>query len=144
MTSKFNSTSGVRLISLSQFKADSGVLSVAQIQQHIPFKVERTFTVISSRADVRRGYHAHITLNQFMICITGEIEIVVDDCKSKNTFFLNGPNKGLIVPAGIWSEQIYKSENAILLVLCDRTYDEVDYIRDYDDFCLFKRLNAKE
>ncbi len=142
MKSQSNSISDVKLITLNQFKDSNGVLSVAQSQQHVPFKVERSFIVTTSQSEVRRGHHAHKVLNQFMICVAGEIEILVDDGKSKSTYILHGSEQGLNVPAGIWSEQTYKSDAAVLLVLCDMSYDEADYIRNYDDFQSFKKQKA--
>jgi hypothetical protein len=44
-----------------------------------------------------------------------------------------------VIPPGIWAEQVYEEENSILMVLCDREYDEGDYIRDFNEFLLFKK-----
>ena len=38
----------------------------------------------------------------------------------------------------IWATQKYKSNNTILLVLCDQEYSEKDYIRDYEEFLNYK------
>ena len=57
---------------------------------------------------------------------------------------INNPEKnsdGILVPNGVWSEQTYKSRS-ILLVLCDRKFEEEDYIRDYVKFLKWK--NYKE
>ncbi len=37
----------------------------------------------------------------------------------------------------IWDEQIYHSEDSVLLVLANTNYDFSDYIEDYEEF---KRL----
>ena len=59
-------------------------------------------------------------------------------------FSLKNPTQGILIPPGIWAEQVYKEENSILMVLCDREYDEGDYIRDFNEFLLFTKnlLNA--
>jgi len=41
---------------------------------------------------------------------------------------------------GIWREIINFSSGAICLVLASEKYDPVDYIRQYDDFLVWKSL----
>ena len=41
-------------------------------------------------------------------------------------------------------EDVYKKyieDNTTLTVLCDRPYEEADYIRNYDDFKVFSKQN---
>jgi len=58
---------------------------------------------------------------------------------------LDKPNFGLLISPGIWAEQKYKENNTILTVICDRPFEEADYLRSYDDFMLFcKQNNTKE
>jgi len=40
----------------------------------------------------------------------------------------------LLIPPGIWAREDYLTDGAVLMVLCDRIYEEGDYIRDYDEF----------
>ena len=136
--SKHSTISDIELVSLEEHESSSGTLFVAQIEQHVPFKVERSFIVKSSQAITKRGNHAHRTSNQFMICIEGEIEIKANDGKVEDKYIMKGAQQGLFIPAGIWSEQIYKTESAVLLVLCDSLYDESEYIRNHDEFLSYK------
>ena len=46
---------------------------------------------------------------------------------------------GLYIPSGIWAEQHYKTMNAALTVLCDRSYEPDDYIREYSEFLLYRQ-----
>jgi dTDP-4-dehydrorhamnose 3,5-epimerase-like enzyme len=46
---------------------------------------------------------------------------------------------GLLIPPGIWSEQLYLTENTVLTVLCDRVYEAEDYIREYSIFLKFRK-----
>ena len=122
------------IINLNQNNDEDGILTIAEYQKNIPFKIERAFFIKSTKGNINRGNHSHKTLSQFLICLQGSIEIVVDDSISKKTLILNDSSKGLLVPPDIFCWQNYLSENAILLVLCDKPYDENDYIRDYDNF----------
>jgi hypothetical protein len=52
---------------------------------------------------------------------------------------LNKPNKGLLIPTGIWRELDNFSSGAVCLVLASDNFDEEDYIRDYNEFLLSKK-----
>ena len=47
------------------------------------------------------------------------------------------------VSAGIWGVQKYLKQNTILLVFSDGSYDEKDYLRDYEGFKKYKKLKRK-
>jgi SAM-dependent methyltransferase len=137
------SISDVKLIPLKQDYAQEGVLTVVQAREHVPFKVDRVFFVKPSDTDTERGNHAHRSLTQFMICIQGEIDIIVDDSKSKKTYKLTDSSKGLLVPPDIFCTQKYLSKDAVLMVLCDKPFFESDYIRNYDEFISYVGKKAK-
>jgi hypothetical protein len=44
----------------------------------------------------------------------------------------------MVVP-GIWRELFEFSSGAICLVLASNKYDAADYIRDYNEFSIFKK-----
>ncbi len=52
---------------------------------------------------------------------------------------LNRPDYGLMVVPGIWRELFEFSSGAICLVLASNKYDAADYIRDYNEFSIFKK-----
>ncbi len=131
------SVADVRRIRLGQHSAPEGLLTVAQTFDHLPFKVERCFVVKPSHGGTVRGHHAHRALNQFLICVAGEVEVLVDDAREKRTYTLRDMSEGLLVPPDIWCAQTYKVPDSVLLVLCDKPFSEADYIRDYDVFVAY-------
>ena len=137
-TASHSTLDDVRLISLRTMgNAVDGILAVSQCGQDVPFIADRLFTV-SAPARAVRGHHAHRALQQFLICVHGTIDVVVDDGATRRSFCLNHPSQALYVPAGIWGEQTYVENGSVLAVLCDAPYDEADYIRDRDEFLAFK------
>lgn len=128
----------LRLVLLSHHSEENGDLVVIENNKDIPFEVKRVFFVRAPQASIR-GQHAHIECNQFLICSTGRILVLCDDGKNKCSFVLDTPKMGLLIPKGIWAQQKYLTDNSILTVLCDREYEESDYIRDYDDFLNYKK-----
>lgn len=111
-------------------------LFVAEKTQ-LPINIARFF-IVKSKNKEQRGYHAHRQQSQYLICTHGVCEVICDDGKSKKSFLLDSPSKGLLVPPGIWGEQNYLENDTTLLVACDAEFDEADYIRDYDAFLTFR------
>ncbi|MCB0457198.1 MAG: WxcM-like domain-containing protein, partial [Flavobacteriaceae bacterium] len=58
-------------------------------------------------------------------------------------FSLNKPFKGLLIPTETWRELENFSSGAICLVISSGEYIEEDYIRDYNQFLVFKSRNPK-
>lgn len=132
-----NSVSDTRLLELPHHAREDGEVVVAEAITHVPFAITRLFTV-RGRLDAERGKHAHRRCAQFMICVHGAIEIVCDDGARKRSFTLDRGSLGLHVPPGIWNTVIFHAEDSVLAVLCDRPYEEQDYIRDYREFMVFR------
>lgn len=83
---------------------------------------------------VRRGYHAHKTLKQVAIAVRGSCKFMLDDGAEKIEVTLNHPAQGLLIESFMWREMFDFSEDCVLMVLADQIYDEVDYVRNYDQF----------
>ena len=69
-----------------------------------------------------------------MIPLSGSFEVLLDDGMNKKKIMLNKPNKGLLIPQGIWREMDNFSSGAICMVLASENYEESDYYRDYSEF----------
>ncbi len=87
-----------------------------------------------TKEGVRRGFHAHRSLEQILICISGSCKVLLDNGSEKKTVSLEKPYEGLYVAKDIWREMYDFSKDAVLLVLASEYYNEEDYIRDYDTF----------
>tara|TARA_X000001036_G_C20133555_1_gene584306 strand:+ start:123 stop:536 length:414 start_codon:yes stop_codon:yes gene_type:complete len=116
-----------------------GKLSVIE-KDIIPFDIMRVYYLYDVPSDSYRGGHAHKNLVQFLIPLSGSFEVLVDDGNSKKRIMLNKPNKGLLIPVGIWREMDNFSSGAICLVLASDYFDEGDYFRNYNEFKKFKNL----
>jgi dTDP-4-dehydrorhamnose 3,5-epimerase-like enzyme len=133
----------VNLIEVPNFIDSRGDLTVFQENSHVPFSISRVFTV-TALANSVRGQHAHKRCSQFMVCLYGSIEIICNDGFVKKRFLLDRSNLGLMMPPGIWAEEIYKKDHSILLVLCDYPYDESDYILSIQELKEFKEKKINE
>jgi SAM-dependent methyltransferase len=134
LNSRYTTIVDIKEINLGQNRAQEGNLVVAEAMENVPFKIARIFFIKPSGIDIERGNHAHRTLSQFLVCVSGKVEVTVDDSWSKKTYTLSDPSKGLLIPPDIFCKQKYLTGDAILLVLCDKPFSEKDYIRDYTQF----------
>ena len=120
---------------------DRGQLVALEEFKDIPFKIKRVYYMYDTGEGVRRGYHAHKNLEQILICIHGTCKILLDNGKEKKVVPLEKPYEGLYVANNMWREMFDFSPDAVLLVLASESYDESDYIRNYDDFLEFIKVN---
>ena len=116
-----------------------GKLSVIE-KDIIPFDIKRVYYLYDVPSDAYRGGHAHKNLIQFMIPLSGSFDVLFDDGNSKKKIMLNKPNKGLLIPAGIWREMDNFSSGSICMVLASDYFNEEDYFRNYREFKKFKNL----
>ncbi|TQD38814.1 sugar 3,4-ketoisomerase [Haloflavibacter putidus] len=127
------------LINLPKISDPDGKGNLSVIEKDIlPYPIKRVYYLYDVPSDSTRGGHAHIELNQCLIALSGSFEVILDDGKNTKRIQLNKPNKGLIIPNGIWREIENFSSGSVCLALVSAEYDEEDYIRDYKDFRVFK------
>ena len=118
------------IIQLPKFLDARGNLSFIEQENHIPFKIERTYWVYDVPGGEKRGGHAYKENEELIVALSGSFDIIVDDGKEKKTFSLNRSYYGLYVPKGTWREMQNFSTNSLALILSSTKYDESDYIRD--------------
>ena len=113
---------------------DRGQLVALEELKDIPFEIKRVYYMYDTGEGVRRGKHAHKSLEQILICIHGSCKILLDNGKEKKIVSLERPYEGLYIANDMWREMYDFSNDAVLMVLASDYYNEEDYIRNYDDF----------
>jgi len=126
--------SGVMLVSLPKISDIRGSITVGEFERSIPFAARRYFMVFGVPSVETRGEHAHRKCSQFLVCVHGQVSVVVDDGKQRQEFLLDRPDIGLLLPPMVWGTQYKYSSDALLLVFASHYYDPDDYIREYGDF----------
>jgi dTDP-4-dehydrorhamnose 3,5-epimerase-like enzyme len=132
-----SSLSDVREIDFPRHGSREDGLTVFQSGAGVPFPIARAF-VVNATAGSTRGQHAHKACNQLMVALGGRCEVRCTDGVNTGTYRLEASDRGLLVPAGLWAEETYLDEQCLLLVLCDRPYEESDYLRDYPSFLQYR------
>lgn len=117
---------------------DKGNITVVENSKTIPFQVKRTYYLYDVPGGGSRGSHAHKELQQLIVAASGCFDVTLDDGNVKRTFTLNRPYQGLLIVPGIWRDLNNFSSGSVCLVLASERYDEADYIRDYDEYMIYK------
>ncbi|MCC6209310.1 MAG: WxcM-like domain-containing protein [Gammaproteobacteria bacterium] len=123
-----------RLIDLPKVQDPRGNLTFIESARHIPFRIERVYYLYDVPGGASRAGHAHKTLHQFLIAISGSFDVHLDDGREKKTFHLSRSYYGLYIAPGVWREIDNFSSGAVCLALASDIYREEDYYREYADF----------
>jgi dTDP-4-dehydrorhamnose 3,5-epimerase-like enzyme len=123
-----------KIIELPKISDPRGNLTFIEETNHLPFNIKRVFYIYDIPTAESRGAHAHKKNEQFIICLSGSLDVCLDDGTEKKTIHLNRPWQGLHVPALIWASESNFDPGTLYMVLASELYDEDEYIRDYDNF----------
>ena len=134
---------GASVIGLSSVTDLRGDLCVGEVARELSFTPARFFFVYNVPTVQLRGEHAHKACHQFLVCVSGSCNIVVDDGSERREVVLSDLSTGVYMPPLTWGIQYKYSSDAILLVLASHAYDPNDYIRDYEQFCQIVLLEGK-
>ena len=129
----------VQLIEIPKIENPNGNIAILE-NGTIPFEIKRVYYLFDVPSSAHRGGHAHKNLNQILIALSGSFDVVLKDGVSSKTITLNKPDKGLLINTNIWRELENFSSGAVCLVLASAVFDELDYIRDFDDFLSYIRI----
>jgi dTDP-4-dehydrorhamnose 3,5-epimerase-like enzyme len=128
---------------LPKFEDPRGNLSFIEEFKHIPFKIERTYWIYDVPGGEIRGGHAFREQHEFIVAISGSLDVMVDNGKDKEIFSLNRSYYGLYIPAGLWRQMQNFSTNSLALVVSSTHYDPADYIYNYNEYLNFRRQDEK-
>lgn len=127
------------IIQLPKLLDTRGNLSFIEENNHIPFKIERTYWIYDVPGGEKRGGHAYRDNEEFIVALSGSFDVILDDGHERKVFSLNRSYYGLYVPKMIWREMDNFSTNSLALILSSTKFDKKDYIYDYEVFKTIKK-----
>jgi hypothetical protein len=128
-----------KIIDFPKVADPRGNLTFIENERHIPFAVKRVFYLYDVPTAESRGAHAHRTLEQVVICLSGSFDVLIDDGVDRRHVHLNRPWQGFYIPPMIWAAEVNFDAGSVCLVLASHLFDEADYYREYDEYV---RANA--
>ena len=122
------------MIKLPVVEDERGNLTAIESKRQVDFDIQRVYYLYDVPGGAERGGHAHRTLRQLIIAVSGSFDVVLDDGHERTSIHLNRANSGLYLAPMIWREIENFSGGSVCLVLASAPYDESDYMRDYESF----------
>lgn len=116
--------------------SDSASLFVYEFSK-LPWIPQRMYLMQDFIDGTTRGNHAHKTLSQIFVMVSGTVRLDIyrgEDCVTYN---LTRDSGEVLLSPGAWRVISNASPDAIVLVLADAPYDETDYLRNWDDYLLW-------
>lgn len=123
----------IEIISIPKIEDYRGNIAVIE-NEVVPFAIKRVYYLFDVPSNAKRGGHSHKEQLELLIPLSGSFDVVLNDGLTTQTVSLNKPDKGLLIKTNIWRELENFSSGAVCLVIASDTYDESDYVRDFDVF----------
>lgn len=128
-----------KLIELPKFLDIRGNLSFVEQKNQIPFEIKRTYWIYDVPGGEQRWGRAFKECQEFIVSLSGSFDVILDNGKEKKSYTLNRSYYGLYIPHGMWRVLDNFSTNSVALVLASTSYEENDYIRNYEEFVKYKK-----
>jgi hypothetical protein len=125
---------GVELIELPKILDKRGNLSFFENSNQIPFDIKRTYWIYDVPGGELRGSHAFKKSHELIVALSGSFDIVLHDGNKEKKYSLNRSYYGLYVPNLLWRRLENFSTNSLALIVSSISYDDADYIRDFEEF----------
>jgi|SRR5579872_2890424 len=118
---------------------EQGSLGIVDEESVPEFNIRRFYFLTNLPLAASRGAHAHKKLRQLLICLQGAVTVELSNGSRTEVFRLAKPEQALVIPPGWWRVLRDFDLHSVVGVLASETYDESDYIRDWDEFLAWTR-----
>lgn len=98
----------------------------------LPFAPCRLFTISNVPQGETRGRHAHQSGEQLLVCVQGQVSVLMRYAEETETVLLQPGSTGLLLAAGVWAQQTYVTVGSVLLVFASHPYDPASYTERWD------------
>ncbi len=133
------SLSDCRFIQMPKISDVRGNLTFIESGNQIPFDIKRVYYIYDVPGGSERGSHAHRSLHQFVVAMSGSFDVVLHDGHDEQRFHLNRSYTGLYICPMMWRTLDNFSSGSVCMVLASEFYSEHDYVRDWDQFVALTR-----
>jgi hypothetical protein len=124
----------IRIIELPKIKDLRGNLSFLEDNNHIPFKIQRTYWIYDVPGGEDRSGHAFKNTTEFVLPLSGGFTVETMRGEKRSSIQLTKPNHGLLIPPYTWRKFSDFLSNSICLVITDTKYNDCEYLWDYTEY----------
>ena len=93
-----------------------GQLVALEEKKEIPFDIKRVYYISKVPEGVRRGFHAHKKLQQFLFCPYGRIQLLLENKYGREEIELSDPSIGILIEETTWREMFWLQKDSVLCV----------------------------
>ena len=123
-----------KILDMPKISDVRGNLTFIESGRQIPFEFKRVYYLYDVPGGSDRGAHAHRTLHQFFVAMSGSFDVVLHDGQDEKRFHLNRSYFGLYVCPMMWRYLDNFSSGSVCMVLASDYYNPGDYIHDWSTF----------
>ncbi|MFN7052847.1 MAG: sugar 3,4-ketoisomerase [Gemmobacter sp.] len=134
---------GPVLLQLPRHVDGRGSLGVIEAAD-LPFDIRRIYYLHDVPMGAVRGEHGHKRLEQLILCMHGQVEIILNDGHRQFPFTLTDSSTGLYLPPGLWRRLRFLVPETVVCVLASRPYEKDDYIYEYEEFLAWARQRSEQ
>lgn len=127
-----------KIIHLPKILDKRGNLSFFENPNQIPFEIKRTYWIYDVPGGETRGSHAFKEQQEFIVALSGSFDVILNNGLTEEKFSLNRSYYGLFIPKMYWRKLENFSTNSLALIVSDKSYDQNDYIRDFEEFKILR------
>lgn len=130
-----------KIINFPKIQDPRGNLTFLQNPEQIPFEVKRVFWTYDVPGGEIRGGHAYHLQEELIVALSGSFDVVITNADGRiENYSLNRSYYGLYIPAKTWRHIENFSTNALALHVSSESFSKGDYIRDFEEFKIFKNV----
>lgn len=132
----YNGNVAWQFVDFPSINEETGTIKVIELGAQIDFEIKRIFYLSELKNNASRGFHAHKDLKQFLFCVSGSFDLLLDNGNITQTYRMTPESPGVFIDGKVWRELHKFTEETVVMVLCDREYRFDIVVRDYE---LFKK-----
>ncbi len=124
----------IELIDVPLFSEADGKLCVFESNMIPGFSVKRVFCVFDVPEHAVRANHACMNALVLLYVIHGSVKVSAEYDGIIEEYELKPNKQGLLLPEKSWIKAYNFSDEAVLICLSNKKYQDCEYIDDYDEY----------
>ncbi len=101
--------------------------SLVVVEKLSLFTVKRFFYIVGKK-NIQRGGHAHKKTKMLLLCIHGQVEIIINYNSLEEKHLLEPLGYALFLEPYHWHKMNFMTDDSVLFVVASEEYDKHDYI----------------